>query len=227
MRNVQIVTLFSVTVLAACDMPPAEVLDAPRVLALRSEPAELAPGEAHTLTALTFAVDAELAWSFCQASWAPTEPPSCPTGALALGLGNPLVATLPEDGWLLAAPVDASALPAVKRVEAGTGADNPVVRAVTATSRAPEPGAPIASVAPGASLDVRAEVDGDPDRLVVSWYVTGGTLEPARTLASEPATLVAPSAASSEPLTIIAVVREKAGGTGWAEARLDVRPEVP
>jgi len=204
-----------------CDMAPAEILEAPRVLALRTEPAALAPGEPHTLTALTFAVEAELDWSWCDVAWSPTEPPSCATGQIALGQGNPLVATLPEadSGWLLAVPLDDSALPAVKRLEVGSGAANPVVSGITTNA-----GTTTTVVAPGSTVELRAQTEGDAAQLVVSWYVTDGTLEPARTLASEAATLEAPSAPG--PLRVIAVVREQAGGTGWAEATLDVGSEV-
>lgn len=201
-------------------MPPAEVLSSPRVLALRTEPAALAPGEPHTLTALTYEVDAELAWSWCQVAWAPTDPPSCPTGQIALGEGNPLEVTLPDapSGWLLAAPTDDAALPAVKRLDAEGGATNPEVVAITAGD------APLTSVGPGASIALGVTTGGDPAALVVSWYVTAGTLEPARTLASETATLEAPG--EPGPLRVIAVVREPAGGTAWAEATLDVAPEA-
>lgn len=201
-------------------MPPAEVLSAPRVLALHTEPAALAPGEPHTLTALTFEVDAELAWSWCQVAWAPSDPPTCPTGQIELGEGNPLEVTLPDapSGWLLAAPLDGAALPAVKRLDSESGAANPEVTAITSGDT------PLSSVAPGASIALGVTTDGDPAALVVSWYVTAGTLEPARTLASETATLEAPTEPGA--LRVIAVVREQAGGTGWVEATLDVAPEA-
>ena len=44
-----------------CDMQPAETLDRPRVLALKTEPAVLSPGVEHTLTALLFDVPEAIA----------------------------------------------------------------------------------------------------------------------------------------------------------------------
>jgi len=207
---------------AACDMPSAEILDAPRVLGLKSEPANLVPGGEALLTALVFDAPASLDWSLCEAAWAPTEPLSCPTGAIALGSGNPLSITWPESltsAWLQAVPGDGGALPAVKRVEVGTAADNPTVVAI-ATLAGPLP----TTLAAGATTDVvvtfpEATASG---QLVVSWYTTGGKLDPGRTLGNEAATLVAPMVAG--PMRLIAVVREKAGGTSWTEATLTIGP---
>ncbi|MBL8785526.1 MAG: hypothetical protein JNJ59_11530, partial [Deltaproteobacteria bacterium] len=51
-------------------------------------------------------------------------------------------------------------------------------------------------------------------------YVTVGELEPAVILASETSTWTMPAVAGAARL--IAVVREKAGGTGWAESALTI-----
>ncbi|MCC6623613.1 MAG: hypothetical protein IT385_20310 [Deltaproteobacteria bacterium] len=220
-------TLLALTPLfAACDMEPAEVLDAPRVLAVRTEPAALSPGEPHVLEALAFTppdrAPAELAWSACPVAWRPTDPPTCPDdGAITLGRGNPLTATLPSELdslWLRVEPVDGAALPAMKRLEAGVEAENPSARGV-ATPAGELPG----TITVGAPLELVITLggDADPSALVVSWYVTAGELEPARTLASDPATLVADAPG---PLEVIAVVREPGGGTAWTSARFEVTP---
>ncbi|MFO0748436.1 MAG: hypothetical protein U1F43_22640 [Myxococcota bacterium] len=202
--------------LAACEMSPAEVLAEPRLLALQTEPAALAPGEPMELAALTFDVSGEVAWSACPVAWAPTDPLTCPSGdALDLGRGNPLTVTAPtgvESLWLRAEAGDA--LPAVKLVEATSAATNPTLSGLDAP----------ATLAAGAALEVmpRFGEGSDAAAIVVSWYVTGGTLEPRRTVGLEPATLTAPSAPG--PLTIIAVARTKAGGTAWTQSTLTVTP---
>ena len=225
-KNVQI-AIFVGSALAACDMPPAETLDTPRILALKTEPAAFEPGAEHTLTALTFDVPGGLAWSFCAEAWeagASGEPLSCASGAVELGVGDTLTVVLPDrDGWLQARPVDATsaALPAVRLLEADSGAVNPEVAAITRDGAAVGPLAAGAEVALG--LDFAAETDRErAAELVVSWYVTRGTLEPRRTLASETATLATPSEAG--PLRVIAVVREKAGGVGWSDTTVEVAP---
>lgn len=201
--------------LAACEMQPAETLDYPRVLALRLEPAEPVPGEVHTASALTFEAG-PLSWSLCESAWTPTL--SCPTGAVALGEGNPLTFTFPdlESAWLKAEGEGAS--PAVKKVEVGSGAANPSTATIVGAD-GPLPGSlePTSELSLGVELgDLSDEQKAD---LVVSWYVTAGTLEPARTLGTEPATLTAPA---SGTVRIVAVIREQAGGTTWAEATLTV-----
>ena len=231
--------LLALTALCACDMQPAETLDRPRVLALKTEPAVLAPGEVHVLTALTFEVPGELEWSLCAVAWSPTEPLSCPTGAIPLGRGNPLSVTLPADltsGWLEVAPVaDGSApaslaLPAVKRLDAAAIATNPEPRGlVSATGPMPT------NLANGDTIDLMVDLGDVPtptaERLVVSWYTTAGALDPGRTLATETATLEAPGRSpeglpsaptDTRALRVIAVVRDAGGGTGWTEATLSI-----
>ncbi len=200
-----------------CDMQPAETLDRPRVLALKTEPAVLSPGAEHTLTALLFDVPEAIAWRACAVAWTPTEPLTCSTGAIELGQGNPLTIVLPEldDMWLEATPVAGAALPAVKRLEVGVDATNPEVTGLV-TPTGPLP----AALTPGSPIELRVALgpaDAPPEELVVSWYTSAGTLDPGRTLASEGALLEAPDAG---PVRIIAVVRDTGGGTGWTEATL-------
>jgi hypothetical protein len=177
------------------------------------------PGEPHVLSALVFDLEDALHWSFCAEAWRPTDPPDCPSGAVALGRGNPLVTTLPEldSGWVLASPLDGGALPAVKRLESGTEAANPEVSGILVET-SPES-------REGVALRVVLAEGRDPTTLVVSWYVTAGTLEPKRTLASEAAILTAPEPAAAP--RVIAVVREEAGGTGWTETTLELGAPRP
>lgn len=109
------------TRLAACGLALAcvpefesdlSLVDAPRVLALRSEPAEAAPGQTVTVHALVAEPDgtheeAELAWSLCLArrpltTLAPIAPECAallddPEILEALGSGPSVIATLPTD----------------------------------------------------------------------------------------------------------------------------------
>jgi len=215
--------------LAACEMQPAETLDTPRVLALSLDPADPSPGAEHTATALTFAVGGELEWALCAEAWAPTEPLSCPSGETALGRGNPLTFTWPDldSAWLKASAVDGPALPAVKLIEVDAGAINPPTVAIVPASASMLPTLPT-SLATKATLELTVDLgdlsDEDKAKHVVSWYVTDGKLEPARTLGTETAVYTAPDAATSQPIRIIAVVRETKGGTAWAEAALEVTP---
>lgn len=201
--------------LVGCEMQPAETLDYPRVLALRLEPAEPIPGEAHTATALTFETG-PLTWSLCEEAWTPTL--TCPTGAISLGEGNPVTFTFPdlESAWLKAEAEGAS--PAVKLVEVASGATNPDTAVLVGKDGPLPPG-----VEPEAELALRVDLgelsDEKKAELVVSWYVTAGTLEPARTLGTEEAILTTPASGS---VRVVAVIREQAGGTTWAEATLTV-----
>lgn len=208
--------------LAGCEAEPADLLDGPRLLALRSDPATLAPGARHTLTALAFAVTGELRWSLCPEAWAPTEPLSCPSGrAVDLGVGNPLRVVLPaelEEVWLRCEDASGAALPAVKRLTTADDTANPEVVAITAAA-----GALPATLARASSLDLRPTLSGaDPARVVVSWQVSAGVLEPKRTVGAVLATLTAPDELG--PLLILAVARDKGGGVGWREVTLEITP---
>ncbi|MCB9734959.1 MAG: hypothetical protein H6745_20420 [Deltaproteobacteria bacterium] len=207
---------------AACEAEPADVLDTPRILALRADPATLSPGAEHAVTALAFAVTGELRWSLCPVAWAPTDPLSCPTGdAVDLGTGNPLVATLPadlDDLWLRCEDVSGVALPAVKRLTTADDTVNPDVVAFTTPA-----GSLPASVARATSVDLSPTLTGaDPDRVVVSWYVTAGVLEPKRSVGAAAVTFTAPD--EPGPVTLLAVARDKGGGVGWLEATIEVDP---
>jgi len=213
-------------VMVACVMPPADVLDSPRILAIQVEPPDLRPGTSHTLTALAYGIaDDGLEWSACPVAWAPTDPVSCPVSdPLELGRGNHLTVTFPpevRDLWLLVDAPEPS-LPATRRVEASDlPTDNPAVEGI---ALAAAPGAALAPLAPGAtvSLTVAYASGVDAERFVVSWYTTAGELTPARARGPEAVTLEAPEAPG--PVRVFAVIRTLEGGVAWAEATLEVTP---
>lgn len=207
---------------AACDDMGAEpsMLDAPRFLAIRATPGALAPGGELTLEALGWQVDA-VTWAACATAWAPTDPPSCPTGELALGTGNPLTVAAPADLdplWVRAtAAAPEGVLPIVRALGSDARADNPEVLALD-DGDGPLP----AAVATGAEQTVRARLSapvGDDER-VVSYYTSAGSFTPFRLYGEGPTTLTAPDAAAEA--TIIAVVRDAVGGTGWLTTTLRV-----
>lgn len=88
----------------AFDADPARV-EGPRVLAVRAEPAEAAPGEGVALEALVVGAEAPPAWAWCTAPRPAAEPrvaaAACLTGDAAalrpLGAGPTLEAAVPAD----------------------------------------------------------------------------------------------------------------------------------
>jgi hypothetical protein len=219
----KVLSLASLLGLGACDMLPAEVLDSPRILAIRADPPALSAGQTLTLEALLFKVDGPLQWWACPVAWAPTDPLSCPSGEpVALGTGNPLNTTFTDvpGGEMWIRVEGAGALPATRLLKTGTTIVNPVV-----TSLATDTGAPLpATIAPEAVLAIAPVLGPEtpPDTAITSWYVTGGTLEPARTTGTAQATLTAPVELPDEPLTIIAVTRNTDGGTTWVTRNIEV-----
>ncbi len=217
-----------VLTLAACEMPPADVLDGPRILAIRTEPTGFVPGEPVTVAALTWAIEGDVTWSACPVAWAPADPVRCPAGpALPLGTGNPLTFTPPPETpgtgwWLLAEGGDA--IPAGRRLDPepdgeATLVNPPDFDLITA------PGAPEAPE----TLTLTPAFDAvapplDPARIVISWYVTAGTLEPARTVGLDPATFTWPEDGTRPRVAVIAVARDLDGGTTWSSTVLEVTP---
>lgn len=225
MTRTTYLSVFLGLIFGACDMQGAETLDYPRVLAIALDPADPVVGEAHTATALTFEVGAELEWTLCPVYWEPSDL-SCPVDEVALGTGNPITFTWPElsSAWLLAKPRGDAASPAVKRLEVDAGAVNPTVT-ITGKDGGPAP----LGVVPGAELELGATISGLTDeergRTVVSWYVTAGELEPARTRVDESVVFKAPDTAGE--VRVIVVARETLGGTAWAAATLVVGEVAP
>lgn len=201
--------------LTACEMQPAETLDYPRVLALRLEPADPTPGETHTATALTFETG-PLTWSLCEEAWSPDL--TCGSGAIVLGNGNPVTFQWPdlESAWLKAEANEVA--PAVKKVEVDSGAVNPTVATIVGAD-GPFPTSAQSKAELALRVDLGELNDEEKAALVVSWYVTAGELEPAKTLGNETATLMLPDRGE---VRVVAVIRQKEGGTTWAEATLTV-----
>ncbi|TNF25456.1 MAG: hypothetical protein EP329_23065 [Deltaproteobacteria bacterium] len=212
---------FLALVATGCDDMGAEpsMLDEPRFLAVRATPGALTPGGPLTLEALAWEVDG-VTWTGCATAFAPTDPPSCPTGALPIGEGNPLTLTAPEGVdplWVRAeATAAADVLPIVRAVRSGAPTDNPVISAIEGAD-GPLP----ASLAPGATLALRARLDvTEPDAHIVSYYTSAGSFEPFRLYGEGVTTLTAPAAPGEA--TVIAVVRDPDGGTDWLSTTLTV-----
>jgi len=210
---------------SACDDMGAEpsMLDAPRFLAVRATPGALTPGESLTVEALGWQIDG-VSWTGCATAFAPTDPPSCPAGPIALGEGNPLTFVAPADVDPLWVRADATSptgvLPIIRAFASDAPADNPEVTAIEAAD-GPLP----ASIAPATEQSVRARltlVDAETEP-IVSYYTSTGSFEPFRLYGEGETTLTAGAAATEA--TIIAVVRDDAGGTGWLSTTL--RVEAP
>jgi len=107
-----VVLLGVAVVLAACAPDLADdttLVTAPRVLAVRAEPAEAAPGAAVTLTALWTGDPTAPAWSFCATRRPIVEvgsiDPRCLAAELpSIGTGLSITAALPDDGCALFGP---------------------------------------------------------------------------------------------------------------------------
>lgn len=208
--------------LLGCEMLPAEVLSAPRILAIRATPPVWRAGARLELEALVWNVDAEVVWSACPTAWAPTDPISCPSGAaVSLGRGNPHAVELDVAGGELWLKAEAgTALPAVQLLKVDSQASNPVLEGIFAEGGAPLP----TSASPGVDVAL-AVVFADSsvaDNVVTSWYVSGGELLPARTVGTTPTIWTMPDAPSDAPLTLIGVSRAVAGGVTWTVRTLEV-----
>ena len=225
--------LASALTLAACEMAAADVLEGPRLLGVRATPAAFVPGEAVTVEALAWDLAGEdLVWSACPVAWAATDPITCPAGdALPLGEGNPLTFTppvaSPRTGWWLLVE-GPGAIPAGRRLDPEPDGEatilNPPAFALT---RGEDPaGAPGAlTLTPSfEDPDPPTAPPLDPSRVVISWYVTAGTLEPARTVGLAPATFTPPDGGAEAPVTIVAVARDVDGGTTWSSTTLEAAP---
>lgn len=109
--------LLVMVALVACDDALDQrlaIVEAPRVLAIQSEPAEAKPGVSVTYRALIAAPEGPVgdapAWAYCTAPKPPTEDNAVSTGCLAenalvpLGTSSEVMATLPSDGCILFGP---------------------------------------------------------------------------------------------------------------------------
>ncbi|MBN2575803.1 MAG: hypothetical protein JXP73_14650 [Deltaproteobacteria bacterium] len=295
--------------LAGCsdDFAPYSLLDRLRILAVSAEPATPMPGEATTLSALTFAPGGEtplLRWSWCPvpatagdayacpldesaanqifaAYLEPSAAPALPSfdlgaaataafvnpfsaGALATlcaaGVASPLWAQSfdCDDGYPVTVVLDAATTSASLRagfvLRLPTSAtpesnNNPAPAGLT-LGGIPLGAAPATvQVAPGATIELRADVppdaaelrsipptEGAPgqrlERLTVSWFATSGKIDKARTsfidgvaslgdMASNRFTAPAAEAWPAGGLVeFAAVVRDDRGGVGWIEGNV-------
>jgi hypothetical protein len=213
------------SLLAACEMLPAELLDRPRLLAIRAQPAGWSGDEPVALEAFAWDLEGPVRWSTCPTAFAPTEPVSCP-GDAGAELGEGAVVTFSPGADVDAIWVKAEAdgaLPAVRLLRRDPSITNPPLLGLSGAEGAALPDA----IAPGETLSLAPRfVDGtDGSGIVTSWYVTAGELEPARTVGDEVATwsIGDLGAEDGDFVTVVAVSRTTAGGTAWATHRAEVR----
>jgi hypothetical protein len=198
------------------------LLEGPRVLAIRAEPVALPKGEPVVLEALAHAVT-QFTWRGCVLPWVPEVDPICPSGAVALGSGNPVTIDPPAGATVLHVRLDArspdgSAEPAILRLQAGAKGSN---LSVTLQQEGGE--ALPDRVTKTATLKLRSSVPGGaPAGAFNTFYATGGDFAPWRTLGSDASSWQAPDLAG--PVTVTVIVRDGQGGVGWQRATLTVQP---
>jgi hypothetical protein len=202
------------------------LLSGPRVLAIRAEPRVLpsadAPDAPVTLEALVHE-GTTFEWQLCAAPWQGTDSGAslaCATGAVAMGSGNPITFTPPDDLDSFYVLLEAGeALPAVLRLTRSSDAalPNPEVTAIRKQDGSALPKTVVAQEA--LSLEVTATNPADTE-LVATFFTTGGGFDPWRSVLPSGSTLTAP--AEPGPFTITAVIRDTAGGVGWRTETLEV-----
>ena len=209
---------------AACADGGAQpwLLQGPRVLAIRADPVALPTGEPVVLEALAHATT-EFTWWGCSQPWIAQADPVCPSGALALGSGNPVTVDPPAGAPALYVRLDARgpsgrAEPAIVRLQAGATGRNPLV-AIEQDSGAAVP----ATLAKAADIRLRPRVPGgSPTGAFTTFYATGGTFSPWRTVGSDASRWQAPELPG--PVTVTVIVRDGQGGVGWQSATVAVQP---
>ncbi len=209
--------------LAGCDDGPAEpsLLDAPRVLAIRGEPAALVEGEDITIEAIGFELGA-IEWDACPAPFVPGFPATCPIAPIPVGSGNPVTVQVPagvSEVWVRATVE--GALTTIRRFGSEGPATNPEIAALV-----DDDGAPLPTLAPGAEQPVRADLVGEAgdERRVVTFYSTLGGFDPFRRFEEESSLLLIPEDAEPGEVTLIAIVRDADGGVGALQTVVEVAP---
>ncbi len=216
--------------LGACDdmgVDPS-LLSGPRVLAIRAEPRVLPEADAPDAPVMLEALvhDAtSFDWQLCAAPWQGADNGAslaCASGAVAIGTGNPMIFTPPDELDSFYVLLTAGeALPAVLRLTRSADAPlpNPEVTALQTEDGSPLP----TSLTPEQALaiDVVATNPSETE-LVATLYTTGGGIDPWRSVLPSGSTITAP--AEPGPFKVTAVVRDEAGGTGWRTETIEVAP---
>ena len=214
-------TIIAVLVVARCDDDLTDVLDEPRILAIRSTPPALNPGGQNTLEALTFDVEQPLSWRGCAVNWTAVVDPTCPAGAIDFGRGNPVTIDVPADLARVYIRADSEfTLPTVRLLESDVPAtENPSLQGIVTGDGSDAPTA----MPPESQASLRPVFGPTVDEAntVVSWLTTGGQLDPERTVGEQTMTLTAP--AETGEITLYAVARTKDGGVQWLTHTLTVR----
>jgi hypothetical protein len=189
------------------DLPSA--LTREQVVAVRSTPASLAPGERARLDALVagpdgVVEDAELAWSLTE----PTDGASIEVDGDGTWLAvADEVAPGPVGITLAVTAPSGAETTALKQVEVGEARDNPGPMGLMADGQSIADGE--LRVPVQAAIPLSAAVEGA-DQLQLSWYATVGEIELYR---RNPTELVAPE--GPDEGWLIAVVRDGEGGVTW------------
>jgi len=181
-------------------------LDHPRILAVRATPSHIAAGETAHIDLLAgdasgavFETDpdtltADVPVLHTDAGWAITAPPGAPLANLSVSLA-----------------IDGQDWPATKQVVLGDHADNPGVTTMQVD------GTDEAALTTDAGTKPMLSAISDAADLSYAWYSSVGKLDHARDAV---ATLDAASPATG---MIVLVVRDGAGGVGWATLPAAVR----
>lgn len=188
----------------ACAAPEEARLDHAQILAVRAEPAHVAPGGVSRIDILA-GDDSGAVYE------------TAPDALVATGASGPLRVEHTADGWFVtagAAPeiatlevtvtIDGVTWPAKKALVVSEPADNPRVAAMQIDGSASE-----ALVAPLGSKAELTAVGVGLEPLTYAWYSSVGSLERYR---QPSATLDADEAGEG---TVVLVVRDGAGGVGW------------
>jgi hypothetical protein len=201
-----------VTLIAACNAPsdPA-LLDHAQILAVRSEPAHVAPGGAVRIDALIGTADGAVAVVV-------PDRVSVPGFAVeARGDGWYVQSSAALPGAPVAAitvTIDGSAWQATKQLDFQDDRANPATPALQVDGVA----APTVAVPRTARPALDAPVsEADPEPLDYAWYTSIGTLEHYR---SAEATLDADETGDG---TMVVIARDRAGGVAWQVVAVQIR----
>lgn len=209
------------TLAAGCAGGPSEAstLASPRFLAASTTPSAVVFGTEVEIDVLAWDVT-EVSWSGCDEPWVGTvDGLNCPTDAVSVGTGVPLVLVVDHAVHLLAQDasgrVDA-APPMVVAIDEGGPDHNLEVTGIVGAD-----GLALTSVVAEEELEVAAQTaDEVSTGGVTTFYASAGEFSPWRKAGTESSMFVAP--ADPGDVTIITVVRETNGAVGWATTSVTV-----
>jgi hypothetical protein len=206
------------------------LLEGPRILAVQMDPRAFTPGTEHTLTALTYNLEAPL-WSACPTPFVPDDTVSCPVeipnmDLSALGSGLSISLSLPAEIpvtqlWVKLRAEDETILPVVFRLEQDAGEANPRVTDVTDDEGTTLNGTEIKI---GTTIEVHPILE-DPietGRLTATFFTNQGSFDPHKTFDGVASSFKAPD--EPGPVQWIILVRDGDEAVGWAKFEVEVVP---